>query len=341
LKPTGPEAVTDRLDRPLRDLRVSVTDRCNFRCVYCMPREVFGPDFEFLAKDQVLSFEEIHRLATIFAGLGVEKIRLTGGEPLVRKEVEKLVELLAGIEGITDLAMTTNGSLLSRMAEPLRRAGLKRITVSLDALDPESFQRISDTPIPVARILEGIDAAQAAGFDPLKVNMVVKRGMNDDQILSMAEHFRGRGIILRFIEFMDVGTTNGWRLDDVVPAREIRDTVAARWPLEPLDARYLGEVASRYRYLDGEGEIGIISSVTRPFCASCTRARLTASGEVFTCLFGVRGHDVKHLLRSGASDREIAERLRGIWAKRVDRYSELRSEATGELPRVEMFQIGG
>jgi GTP 3',8-cyclase len=306
-----------------------------------MPREVFGPDFEFLAREEVLSFEEIRRAAGIFIGLGVTKLRLTGGEPLVRRDVEGLVEMLAGLQGLEDLAMTTNGSLLARKAAVLRSAGLRRVTVSLDALDPERFRSISDTGIPVDRVLEGIDAAVEAGFHPVKVNMVVKRGMNEDQIVPMADRFRSTGIILRFIEFMDVGTTNGWRMEDVVPADEIRDLVDGHWPLEPLDSRYEGEVANRYRYADGAGEIGIISSVTRPFCATCTRARLTARGEVFTCLFGTTGHDLRELLRSGRTDAEITDWIREIWLARGDRYSELRSRATVDLPRAEMFQIGG
>ncbi len=336
-----PEPPRDRLERRLRDLRVSVTDRCNFRCVYCMPRDIFGPDFEFLSRQEILSFEEIHRLARIFVGLGVQKIRLTGGEPLVRKDVETLVALLAGIPGVEDLAMTTNASLLPQKAQALKDAGLHRVTVSLDALDEEVFHAMTDTSIPVSRVLEGIQVAQEVGLRPVRINMVVKRGANDGQILKMAEHFRGSGQTLRFIEFMDVGTTNDWRLDDVVPAREIHQMIDARWPLEPVDSEYPGEVATRYRYRDGAGEIGIISSVTQPFCSTCTRARLTAQGELFTCLFGSRGHDLKSLVREGATDEEIRDRIVGIWTGRTDRYSELRSEATRDLPRVEMFRIGG
>ena len=336
-----PEPPRDRLERRLRDLRVSVTDRCNFRCVYCMPRDIFGPDFEFLARDQILSFEEIHRLARIFVELGVQKIRLTGGEPLVRKDVETLVSLLAGIPGLQDLAMTTNASILPQKAHALKEAGLHRVTVSLDALDEEVFHAMTDTKIPVSRVLEGIRVAQEVGLRPVRINMVVKRGANDGQILKMAEHFRGSGQTLRFIEFMDVGTTNDWRLDDVVPAREIHQMIDARWPLEPIEPDYPGEVANRYRYRDGAGEIGIISSVTQPFCSTCTRARLTARGELFTCLFGSRGHDLKSLVREGATDAEIQERIVEIWTRRTDRYSELRSEATRDLPRVEMFRIGG
>jgi GTP 3',8-cyclase len=331
----------DRMGRPLRDLRVSVTDRCNFRCVYCMPRDVFGSDFEFLRREELLTFEEIRRVTGIFVSLGVEKVRITGGEPLVRREVEKLVAMLSGIEGLKDLTMTTNASLLPLKAAALREAGLRRITVSLDALDDDVFRRMTDQGVSVDRVLEGIEAATAVGLAPVKVNTVVKRGANEDQILELADHFRGTGHILRFIEYMDVGNTNGWRLDHVVPAREIRERIHARWPLEPLDPNYPGEVANRYRYLDGRGEIGIIASVTQPFCGSCTRARLTANGELFTCLFSHRGHDLRSLLRSGASDDEIREAVGGVWRERRDRYSEIRSEATVDRPRVEMSRIGG
>jgi cyclic pyranopterin phosphate synthase len=306
-----------------------------------MPREVFGPGFAFLPKEEILTFEEIHRLVTIFVGLGVEKVRITGGEPLLRRELESLVAMLAGVEGITDLTLTTNASLLARQAKSLGDAGLQRITVSLDALDDVAFRAMSDVEVPVATVLAGIRAAEEAGLAPIKVNMVVKRATNEDQILKMAEHFRGTGHILRFIEFMDVGSSNGWKLDDVVSAREIRDTIDARWPLEPIGANYAGEVAERYRFLDGGGEIGIIASVTRPFCATCSRARLTADGEFFTCLFASRGHPLRDLLRSGASDTEVADRIRDIWTRRTDRYSEIRSRATVGLPRVEMSRIGG
>jgi cyclic pyranopterin phosphate synthase len=331
----------DTLGRPLHDLRISVTDRCNFRCVYCMPREVFGPGFAFLPKAEILSFEEIARLVRIFVGLGVEKVRITGGEPLLRRELESLVALLARIEGITDLTLTTNASLLARKARALRDAGLQRITVSLDALDDAAFRAMSDVDVPVSTVLEGIRAAEEAGLAPIKVNMVVKRGANEDQIVRMAEHFRGTGHIVRFIEYMDVGASNGWRLDDVVPAREIRDAIDARWPIQPVEPNYTGEVAERYRYEDGGGEIGIIASVTRPFCATCSRARLTADGEFFTCLFASRGHPLREILRSEATDEEITERIRAIWFRRGDRYSELRSRATAGLPRVEMSRIGG
>jgi GTP 3',8-cyclase len=333
--------VTDRMDRPLRDLRVSVTDRCNFRCVYCMPREVFGADFQFLDRDELLTFEEIHRLVGVFRSLGVEKVRITGGEPLVRREVEKLVGMLAGVPGLRDLTMTTNGSLLPRKVRLLREAGLRRVTVSLDALEDEVFRAMTDVPVPVATVLEGIEAAAREGLTPVKVNMVVKRGANEDQIEKMAERFRGTGHILRFIEFMDVGTTNDWQMAHVVPAREILERLHARWPLVPLDPNYPGEVANRYRYRDGGGEVGVIASVTQPFCRGCTRARLTADGEFFTCLFGAGGHDLRTPLRDGADDDELADRIREIWTGRTDRYSEIRSEATRDLPRVEMSRIGG
>ncbi|MFP4560667.1 MAG: GTP 3',8-cyclase MoaA [Thiohalorhabdus sp.] len=339
----NPTAMTtrDALHRPLRDLRISVTDRCNFRCVYCMPKEMFGSNHAFLPRAEILSFEEIARLARVFAGLGVNKLRITGGEPLVRHDMEELVGMLAAVEGIEDITLTTNASLLPGKAEALRKAGLNRVTVSLDAIDDGVFRRINDVDYPVDRVLEGIDAAAEAGLGPVKVNMVVKRGMNEDQILPMARHFRDTGHILRFIEFMDVGNSNGWRMDDVVTAAQIRDALDAEWPIEPLDPNYPGEVASRYRYADGAGEVGIISSVTEPFCSSCTRARLSAQGELYTCLFGARGHDLRALLRGGASDAEIGELLEALWSGRADRYSELRTEETVSRPKVEMSHIGG
>ena len=295
------ERLVDTLGRPIRDLRVSVTDRCNFRCVYCMPKEVFGREYPFMPRAELLTFEEIERLARAFAGLGVEKIRVTGGEPLVRRDLEVLVGKLAAIPGL-DLALTTNGALLAQKAQALRDAGLRRITVSLDSLDDEVFRAMNDVDFPVERVLAGIDAALAAGLEPVKVNVVVKRGLNEDGILPLAKAFRGTGVVLRFIEYMDVGHTNGWRLDDVVPAAEIVETVAAEFPLEPVAESYRGEVANRYRYADGAGEIGVIASVTQPFCGDCTRARLSADGKLYTCLFAVRGHDLRALLRSGASD---------------------------------------
>jgi cyclic pyranopterin phosphate synthase len=306
-----------------------------------MPKEVFGRDYVFLPREELLSFEEITRLARIFVANGVEKIRLTGGEPLLRRDLESLVRMLAGIEGLQDLAMTTNGSLLVDHAESLAEAGLRRVTVSLDSLDDAVFRAMNDVDFPVAKVLEAIDVAEAAGLTPIKVDMVVKRGMNDADVIEMANYFRRSGHILRFIEYMDVGTTNGWRLEDVVPAAEIVSRVNAVWPLEPLAPNYPGEVAERYRYRDGAGEIGIIASVTEPFCGACTRARLTADGELFTCLFATRGHNLKKLLRSGASDEEVEAFSRSVWLTRDDRYSELRSEETIGLRRVEMSRIGG
>jgi cyclic pyranopterin phosphate synthase len=330
----------DRLGRPLRDLRISVTDRCNFRCSYCMPKEVFGRDYEFLRREQLLSFEEIERLARIFVAHGVEKIRLTGGEPLLRRDIERLVELLAGIPGL-DLTLTTNGSLLPVKARPLAAAGLQRITVSLDSLDDDVFRAMNDVDFPVQHVLAGIEAAAEAGLSPVKVNMVVKRGVNDDSILPMARRFHGSGHVLRFIEYMDVGATNGWRLDDVVPAAEIVARVGEELPLEPLEPHYRGEVARRWRYRDGGGEIGVIASVTQPFCGDSTRARLSADGRLYTCLFATRGHDLRALLRRGASDAELADAVCGVWGRRTDRYSELRSAETAAFPRVEMSYIGG
>jgi cyclic pyranopterin phosphate synthase len=334
------EHLRDTLGRPLRDLRVSVTDRCNFRCTYCMPKDVFGRDHVFLQREQLLTFEELTRLARAFVGHGVEKIRLTGGEPLLRRNVEALVAMLHGIPGL-DLTLTTNGSLLARKANALAEAGLRRVTVSLDSLDDDVFRRMNDVDFPVASVLEGIEAAASAGLAPVKVNMVVKRGVNDDSIVEMARHFRGSGHILRFIEFMDVGATNGWRLDDVVPAAEIVDRIAAAFPLEPLEANYVGETARRFRYADGDGEIGVIASVTGAFCRDCTRARLSAEGSLYTCLFAARGHDLRGLVRGGASDEELGEAIGRVWSRRADRYSELRSAATSVQPRVEMSYIGG
>ena len=326
----------------MRDLRISVTDRCNFRCTYCMPREVFGHDFQFLRREQLLTFEEIVRLSRLAVGLGVEKIRITGGEPLLRRGVEDLVAMLAELraDGLSDLTLTTNGSLLRAKARALRAAGLDRVTVSLDSLDDGVFQAMNDVRFPVAKVLDGIDAAAEAGF-PVKVNMVVKRGANEHSILPMAERFRNTGHVLRFIEFMDVGTTNGWRLDDVVPAEEIISTIAAAWPLEPVAPNYPGEVASRRRYLDGAGEIGVIASVTRPFCGGCTRARLSAEGSLYTCLFAEHGTDLREPLRSGATDADLERLLGGLWRRRDDRYSEIRSAATTSRPKVEMSHIGG
>jgi cyclic pyranopterin phosphate synthase len=332
-------ALEDRFHRPLRDLRVSITDRCNFRCVYCMPKEVYGRDYEFLPRRDLLTFEEIARLARVFAGLGVEKIRLTGGEPLIRRDVERLMEMLAAIQGL-DLTLTTNGAVLAHKAQALKDAGLQRITVSLDSLDDEVFRAMNDVDFPVQTVLEGIEAAAAAGL-PVKVNVVVKRGVNEDAVLPMARRFRDQGHVVRFIEYMDVGHTNGWRLDDVVPAAEILALIDAELPLEPLPPRYPGEVAERYRYRDGGGEVGVIASVTRPFCGACTRARLSADGSLYTCLFATTGHDLRALVREGAGDDEVAAAIDGIWRVRADRYSELRSAATGDLPKIEMSYIGG
>jgi cyclic pyranopterin phosphate synthase len=331
----------DRRSRPLRDLRISVTDRCNFRCTYCMPKEIFGRDFAFLPREQLLTFEEITRLARVFADEGVSKIRLTGGEPLVRHDLERLVAMLAEIDEISDVALTTNGSALAAKADALKLAGLTRVTVSLDALDDETFGAMNDVAFPVARVLAGIDAAAAAGLTPVKINMVVKRGVNDDSIAPMAERFRGTGHILRFIEYMDVGTTNGWRLDEVVPAAEIVAAVDQSWPLDPVAPNYPGEVATRYRYRDGAGEIGVIASVTRPFCGACTRARISADGQLYTCLFAANGHDLRDLLRSGATNQQLLTHIQSIWANRADRYSELRHAASPRRPKIEMSYIGG
>jgi cyclic pyranopterin phosphate synthase len=338
------EPLLDRLGRPLETLRVSITDRCNFRCVYCMPKEVFGRDHVFLERRELLSLEELARVVRLFAGLGIRTVRITGGEPLVRRNVEHLVELLAGIRtpdgDRLDLALTTNGSLLPQKAEALAAAGLSRVTVSLDSLDDHAFRAMNDVDFPVQRVLEGIDAAAAAGL-PVKVNAVVKRGANDADILALAEQFRGSRHVLRFIEYMDVGVTNGWRLEDVVSADEIVNRISERWPLEPVSAERPDATARRWRYRDGAGEIGVIASVTQPFCGGCSRARLSAEGRLYTCLFSARGHDLRAPLRLGASDEELVETLRGIWTRRTDRYSELRTAETASLPKVEMSYIGG
>jgi cyclic pyranopterin phosphate synthase len=332
--------LTDKLNRPLRDLRISVTDRCNFRCVYCMPKEVFGSDYHFLDRKEVLTFEEIARLARIFVSHGVQKIRLTGGEPLVRKDLPLLVKMLAEIPGL-DLTLTTNGSLLERQAQALKDAGLNRVSVSLDSLDNEVFKSMNDVDFPVDRVIRGMDAAAKAGLTPIKVNMVVKRGLNEDSILPMARFFREKGYILRFIEYMDVGSTNGWRMDDVVPAAEIIKRISAEMSLEPADPNYIGEVAERWRYKDGSGEVGVIASVTQAFCRTCNRARLSAEGKLYTCLFAAQGYDLRSLMRNGASDEEISQMIERVWNLRTDRYSELRSENTSNLPKVEMSHIGG
>ena len=330
----------DTLGRPLRTLRISVTDRCNFRCTYCMPKEVFGPDYPFLPREALLSFEEITRLVRVFTGLGVTKLRLTGGEPLMRREVPALVRMLAAVPGLEDLALTTNGVLLPDQAPALRAAGLKRLTVSLDTLRPDRFRALSDTDLPLSRVLEGLEAARAAGFGPLKVNCVLQRGVNDDEILDLAAFAREQGHTLRFIEFMDVGTTNGWRMESVVPAAEVRRILHERWPLEPLNAPQ-GAVAREWRYCDGKGEVGLIASVTAPFCSGCDRARLSADGRLYTCLFAGEGLDLKGFLRGGHGDADLASLLASHWRRRDDRYSELRASATPGLPRVEMSRIGG
>jgi GTP 3',8-cyclase len=331
--------VTDTLGRPVRDLRISVTDRCNFRCVYCMPKEVFGRDYRFLPRRELLTFEEIERVARTFVELGVRKLRITGGEPLLRRDLELLIARLAGIDEGLDVTLTTNASLLAQKAQALADAGLSRITVSLDSLDDEVFRAMNDVDFPVARVLAGIGAAADAGL-PVKVNVVVKRGLNEGSALDIARRFRGTGHTVRFIEFMDVGATNGWRTEDVVPAAEIVAMIGAEFPLEPLAPAYRGEVAERYRYLDGAGEIGVIASVTQPFCGDCTRARLSADGRLYTCLFAVRGHDLRAVLRSDEPDR-VGEVIRAVWTRRADRYSEMRTEQTPSLRRVEMSYIGG
>jgi cyclic pyranopterin phosphate synthase len=336
---------TDRLadtrGRALRDLRISVTDRCNFRCVYCMPKEVFGPDYEFLPHAELLTFEEIVRVAKIFHRHGVKKIRLTGGEPLVRKDVEKLVAMLAdALPGVV-LTLTTNGSTLKTKAKALKAAGLTRITVSLDSLDDATFKAMNGIGFPVAKVLDAIDAAAGAGLAPVKINMVVKRGVNDQHIVEMARYFKGSGNIVRFIEFMDVGTTNGWKMEHVVPSAEVVSRINEVFPCEPAHANYYGEVAKRWKYKDGSGEFGVISSVTEAFCGSCTRARLSSDGVMYTCLFASRGYDLKSLLRGGKSDEEIYEAIAAIWQRRDDRYSEIRTSETAKAPKVEMSFIGG
>ncbi len=336
----GSPALVDTRGRPLRDLRISVTDRCNFRCTYCMPKEVYGRDFQFLERAQLLSFDEIHRLVKIFRGHGIEKVRITGGEPLVRRQLEKLIALLAQ-EPDLDITLTTNASLLKQKAQALKDAGLQRVTVSLDSLDDAVFRSMNDVDFPVAKVLEGIEEADRVGLKPLKVNMVVKRGTNDEDALDMARHFKGSGHILRFIEFMDVGHTNGWKMQYVVPSRELVATINAEFPIEPVDPNYIGEVAERWRYKDGSGEIGFISSVTQAFCKDCTRLRLSAEGSIYTCLFATEGTDLRGLIRTGATDGEIGDAIAGVWRVRADRYSEIRTGETAKLRKVEMSYIGG
>ncbi|HEX5939066.1 MAG TPA: GTP 3',8-cyclase MoaA [Dehalococcoidia bacterium] len=336
-----PPTIKDRFGRPLRDLRVSVTDRCNFRCTYCMPKEVFGKDFQFLRRDEILTFEEIARLARVFVEHGVEKIRLTGGEPLVRKHLADLVAMLRPIDGLRVLTLTTTGSLLADQAQDLKAAGLDRVTVSLDSLDDAVFRRMNDVDFPVSRVLEGIDAAQRAGLGPIKINMVVQRGINEHTVVDFARYFKGSGHIVRFIEYMDVGNTNGWRMEDVVSGREIVDMIDREMPLVATDPNYRGEVAERWRYGDGEGEIGVITSVTQPFCQDCTRARLSAEGQLYTCLFATHGTDFRTPLRSGSSDTQISDLLHSVWGVRDDRYSEIRTSFTRPLQKIEMSRIGG
>ncbi|MBC7701660.1 MAG: GTP 3',8-cyclase MoaA [Massilia sp.] len=337
----------DRLGRPLRDLRISVTDRCNFRCSYCMPRDVFGSDHAFLPQPQLLSFEEITRTARIFMGLGVRKLRLTGGEPLLRRHLERLIEQLAQLRTLDgqapELTLTTNGSILARKAQALKDAGLHRITVSLDALDDAVFKRMNDADFPVADVLTGIEAAQAVGLGPIKVNMVVQRGVNDDQILPMARYFRGTGIELRFIEFMDVGNTNAWQMDQVLASSQVRERIHAQFPLQATTSQRPGETAERWSYADGQGSVGFISSVTQAFCGDCNRLRLSTDGQLFTCLFASRGHDLRALLRAdqGHSDDDIAAGLRHLWSRREDQYSQLRAQGVAPEHRIEMSYIGG
>jgi cyclic pyranopterin phosphate synthase len=338
--PAATGMLADTRGRAVKDLRISVTDRCNFRCVYCMPKSVFDKDYAFLPRASLLSFEEITRLARLFAAHGVTKIRLTGGEPLLRRNLEQLIEQLVRIPDM-EVTLTTNGVLLPRKAAALRDAGLRRLTVSLDSLDDATFRLMNDMDVPVAEVLDGIEAARAAGLGPIKVNMVVKRGLNDQEILPMARFFRGSGHILRFIEFMDVGSSNGWRMDDVVPSSEVLQRIHTAFPLEAVDPNYTGEVAERWRYVDGQGEIGVISSVTQAFCSTCTRARLSTEGSLYTCLFAQRGHDLRSLLRDGRSDAEISAVIGRIWNDRTDRYSELRTAETASLPKIEMSYIGG
>jgi cyclic pyranopterin phosphate synthase len=335
-------ATLDKLDRPLRDIRISVTDRCNLRCVYCMPKEVFGREFKFLDRGEILTFEELERLGRILVGLGVEKIRITGGEPLLRRDLEVLIGKLAAIDGLADITLTTNGSLLKKeTAVRLREAGLNRITISLDSLDDEVFRRMNDVDFPVDVVLGAVDAALEAGLEPVKIDTVVRRGLNDDHLVELAGRFRGTGVTVRFIEYMDVGTTNGWRIDDVVPAAEVLRQISAKWPIEPIEPAYFGEVADRWRYVDGAGEIGFITSVSQPFCGSCTRLRLSAEGKLYTCLFGATGFDVRAPLRAGVPDETLRQIIASIWSRREDRYSEVRSAATEPMERVEMSRIGG
>jgi len=334
-------AVKDRLNRPVRDLRISVIDRCNFRCPYCMPAEIYGEGHKFLPRSHWLTPGEIRRIAGLFVQLGVTKLRITGGEPLLRRDIVDIVARLAELEGVDDLALTTNATRLTKHARSLKAAGLKRITVSLDSLDEEVFSRMNGRRGDVATVLRGIEAAQNEGFDPIKVNVMVQRGVNDHTVLDLLNHFRGTGVIVRFIEFMDVGTLNGWQPAEVVPSKELLDNISEKWPMEALGQNYRGEVAERYRFVDGEGEIGFISSVSAPFCGDCHRARISAEGTVYTCLFATQGRSLRDALRSGASDADIVGLIQNVWRNRADRYSELRSGKTPEQARVEMYRMGG
>ena len=337
-----PASVYDTLQRPLRELRISVTDRCNFRCTYCMPRDVFGADYPFLPKEDLLTFEEILRVARISVELGVKKIRLTGGEPLLRRGLEDLVAMLVPIPGLRELTLTTNGSLLAEKAAALRKAGLSRVTVSLDSLDPEVFRAMSDTKSPLEQVLEGIEAARSAGFAPVKINAVIRRGMNEGEILPLVRKFAHPEFVVRFIEYMDVGNTNGWRMDEVVSADEIITLLRTEFDLEPVLENYAGEVARRFRIKNGGGEIGIISSVSQPFCSGCTRARLSSAGELFTCLFAAHGTDLRNLLRDSlVDDKDIRQAIQTVWTERTDRYSEMRTLSTAHVSKVEMSHIGG
>ena len=334
--------VLDRFRRPLRDLRISVTDRCNFRCPYCMPAEIYGDRYQFLPRESLLSFEEIVRLTRILVRLGVVKVRITGGEPLVRAEIDKLISMLAQVPGIEDLTMTTNAFLLSQFADKLKEAGLQRITISLDSLDDAVFRQMNGRNFGTERVLEGVEAADRAGLRPIKINAVVQRGVNDHTLVELARFAHERGYIVRFIEYMDVGTLNGWKMDDVVPAEEILERIHAEMPLEPVEANYKGEVALRYRFRDGGGEVGVIASVTKPFCGDCTRMRLSPEGQIVTCLFATSGTDLRTPLRDGATDDEIEAIIRGLWGLRDDRYSEIRTMFTDEpRKKVEMYHIGG
>ncbi len=339
---TRKKIIRDKFGRPLRDLRISVTDRCNFRCTYCMPAEIFGESYKFLPKSEILTFEEITRLTRILVDLGIVKVRLTGGEPLVREQLEVLVAQLAQIPGVEDLTMTTNGYLLPQKAQALKDAGLQRVTVSLDSLDDAVFRRMNGNRAGVQRVLDGIEAAEQVGLSPIKINAVVQRGVNDHTVVDLARFCKDRGWIVRFIEYMDVGNLNGWRMDDVVPADEIVAMIDAAMPLEPIESNYKGEVAERFRYRDGAGEIGMISSVTKPFCGSCTRMRLSPEGSIYTCLFATKGTSLRDPMRAGATDEELERLILGIWGRRVDRYSEERFDQTEPRERkVEMYHIGG